>query len=300
MTRLTQHSLVDPLTRYPRPDFPRQREQPAPGLTGPMDPRPDHGEDTYVGAGRLAGRRALITGADSGIGRATAIAFAREGADIVLSYLPAEEEDAAEVARLVEAAGRRAVLAPGDISDEAFATSLVQTALRELGGLDTVALIAGRQVNVDDIADLATEDFEATFRVNVTAMFWICKAAVAVLPKGGSIITTGSIQGYQPSPGLLDYASTKAAIINFSRGLAKQVASKGVRVNVVCPGPVWTPLQPSGGTPIDELSSFGASVPIGRPGQPAEVAPAYVYFASGESSYVTGETLGVTGGNHLA
>jgi len=293
-----QYAMRDPTTQYPQPEF-RKQPQEAPGLARDMDPKPDHGETSYKGFGRLAGRKALITGADSGIGRATAIAFAREGADIVLSYLPSEQADAQEVVALIEETGRKAISIPGDIGDERFCSQLVQTGAQALGGLDILVNVAGKQTAVPDIAELTTEQLEATFRTNVFAMFWLCKAAIPLLPRGGSIINTTSIQGYQPSPSLLDYAATKAAIANFTHALAKQVAEKGIRVNGVAPGPVWTPLQTSGGQPQDKIPELGSSVPLGRPGQPAELAPIYVLLASQESSYVTGEIYGVTGGNHL-
>jgi NAD(P)-dependent dehydrogenase (short-subunit alcohol dehydrogenase family) len=264
-----------------------------------MNPKPDHGEESYQGAKRLIGRKALVTGADSGIGRATAIAFAREGADVVMSYLPSEEADAKEVVNLIEASGRRAIPCPGDIRDETFCKSLIDRTVTELGGIDILANIAGKQIAIDDITKLDTEQLEATFRTNVYAMVWLCKYAIPHMPPGASIINTASIQSYQPSPALLDYASTKAAIVAFTKALAKQVASKGIRVNAVAPGPVWTPLQPSHGQPPEKIPEFGAQTPLGRPGQPVEVAPAYVFFASQESSYITAEVLGVTGGNHL-
>jgi NAD(P)-dependent dehydrogenase (short-subunit alcohol dehydrogenase family) len=294
-----QFAMQDPTTQYPQPEFEKQ-PQSAPGLAKDMRPKPDHGETSYKGFGRLAGRRALITGADSGIGRAVAIAFAREGADVALSYLPSEEADAREVVSLIEKAGRKAVPLPGDISDEAFCTTLVTDAARQMGGLDILVNVAGKQTAVKDIADLSTEQFEATFRTNVFALFWLCKAALPHMPAGGTIINTTSIQSYQPSPMLLDYASSKAAITAFTHSLAKQVVGKGIRVNAVAPGPVWTPLQPSGGQPQENIPPFGAEVPMKRPGQPAELAPIYVVLASQESSYVTGEVYGVTGGNHLS
>ncbi|AJW96151.1 MULTISPECIES: SDR family oxidoreductase [Burkholderia] len=293
-----QTTMRDPLTQYPRPDFEKQ-PQPAPGLAREMRPKPDHGEQSYRGSGRLKGRRALITGADSGIGRAVAIAFAREGADLALNYLPSEEADAREVVELVEAAGHKAIALPGDIGDEAFCQRLVDEAVANLGGLDILVNVAGKQVYVEKIADLPTEQLEATFRTNVFAMFWLCKAALPHLPPGATIINTTSIQSYQPSPGLLDYASTKAAITAFTHAFAKQVIDQGVRVNAVAPGPIWTPLQPSGGQPQEKVEVFGSEAPIKRPGQPAELAPVYVLLASQESSYVTGEVYGVTGGNHL-
>jgi NAD(P)-dependent dehydrogenase (short-subunit alcohol dehydrogenase family) len=298
MSTTSQYTMQDPTKQYPRPTFPKQTQS-EPGLARVMKPKPDHGEESYKGTGRLTNRKALVTGADSGIGRATAIAFAREGADVLLSYLPAEEPDAKEVVKLIEDAGRKAICCPGDISDETFCKQLIDRAVDELGGLDILANIAGKQIAVDDIAKLDTEQLEATFRTNVFAMFWLCKYAIPHMPAGASIINTASIQSYQPSPTLLDYASTKAAIVAFTQALAKQVAGKGIRVNAVAPGPVWTPLQPSHGQPSDKIPEFGGQTPLGRPGQPAEIAPAYVFFASQESSYITAEVLGVTGGNHL-
>ena len=297
-TNLNQYAMQDPLKQYPHPPFDKQPQSP-PGLAQDMSPKPDHGEESYKGFGRLAGRKALITGADSGIGRATAIAFAREGADIILNYLPSEEKDAMEVVALIEAAGQKAVQLPGDISEENFCKTLVEKGHSALGGLDIVVNVAGKQQAQESIEDLTTELFDQTFKTNVYAMFWICKAALPHLPPGATIINTTSIQAYSPSPNLLDYASTKAAIVAFTKSLAKQVASKGIRVNAIAPGPVWTPLQSSGGQPSEKIPEFGAKVPLGRPGQPAELAPIYVVLASQESSYVTGEVYGVTGGNPL-
>jgi NAD(P)-dependent dehydrogenase (short-subunit alcohol dehydrogenase family) len=294
-----QYEMQDPTKQYPAPPFPEQDEQTAPGEARKMNPKPDHGEESYKGFGRLKGRKALITGADSGIGRAAAIAYAREGADIALSYLPSEEADAKEVIALIEAEGRKAIPLPGDIQDEAFCVKLVEDARKGLGGLDLLVLVAGHQQAHESILDITTEEFDTTFKTNVYAMFWLCKAALPHLPPGGSIINTSSIQAYSPSPQLLDYAATKGTIVNFTKALAKQVAEKGIRVNCVAPGPVWTPLQASGGQPIEKLPEFGAKVPLGRPGQPAEFGPIYVFLASQESSYVTGETYGVTGGNML-
>jgi NAD(P)-dependent dehydrogenase (short-subunit alcohol dehydrogenase family) len=291
-----QTSPQDPTTRYPQPPQPEQ-EQPVPGLAGEMTPRPDHGEESYVGSGRLEGRRAVVTGADSGIGRAAAIAFAREGADVVLSYLESEQADADEIIALVEKAGRRAVAVPGDLSTEEGNKALVETAVHELGGIDVLVSVAGHQQAVQAIADLSTEQFDETFRTNVYGLFWLCKAALPHLDPGASIITTSSVQAYNPSPQLLDYAATKAAINTFSKALAQQVAERGIRVNVVAPGPFWTPLQVSGGQPTEALPSFGEQAPLGRAGQPAELAGAYVYLASGESSYTTASTLSVTGGS---
>ncbi|QNB17574.1 SDR family oxidoreductase [Paraburkholderia tropica] len=295
---LNQYTMQDPTKQYPAPDFERQ-PQPAPGLAQEMTPRPDHGEASYQGFGRLRGRRALITGADSGIGRAVAIAFAREGADVALNYLPSEEPDAQEVIALTQSAGANTIALPSDIGDEGFCQHLVRDSIAQLGGVDVLVNVAGKQHYVERIADLETEQFEATFRINVFAMFWLCKAALPHMPPGATIINTSSIQSYQPSPGLLDYASTKAAITAFTHALAKQVASRGIRVNAVAPGPVWTPLQPSGGQPQEKVEQFGAETPMKRPGQPAELAPVYVLLASQESSFVTGEIYGVTGGHHL-
>lgn len=298
MSTTTQYTFQNPVTQYPHPPFPKQK-QPEPGLAKKMNPKPDHGEETYVGKQRLWGRKALVTGADSGIGRATAIAYAREGADLVINYLPSEQADADEVIEILKKTGRKVVAMPGDISDEKFCKDLVDKAVEELGSIDILANIAGKQVAVEDIQDISTDQFDKTMKTNIYAMFWICKYALPHLPAGASIINTASIQSYQPSPTLLDYASTKAAIVAFSKSLAKQVAEKGIRVNVVAPGPVWTPLQPSQGQPQEKIPTFGEQTPMGRPGQPAEVAPAYVFFASQESSFITAEVLGVTGGQHL-
>jgi NAD(P)-dependent dehydrogenase (short-subunit alcohol dehydrogenase family) len=292
-----QTILVDPLTQYPRPPFPRQKRQDPPGLASLMNPPPDHGEKSYKGSGRLAGRKALITGGDSGIGRAAAIAFAREGADVAFNYLPVEEPDAQDVVQLIQDAGRKAVPLPGDIREEAFCNKLVNDAARELGGLDILVSNAAKQLSVANIEDLTTEQFEATFKTNVFAMFWIVKATLRYMPRGGSIVCTTSINAYEPSENLLDYAATKAAIMNFTKGLAKQIANRGIRVNAVAPGPFWTPLQPSGGQPLDKLVNFGVDSPMGRPGQPAELAPIYVLLASDESSYATGQVYAAVGGN---
>jgi NAD(P)-dependent dehydrogenase (short-subunit alcohol dehydrogenase family) len=281
--------------RFPAPPFERQK-QPFPGLACKMVPRPDHGETSYKGSDRLAGRKALITGGDSGIGRAAAIAYAREGADVAINYLPAEEEDAREVIELIRAAGRKAVAIPGDIRDEAFCQQLVKQAATELGGLDILVNNAGRQQFRESIRDLTTEDFDATFKTNVYAMFWITKAALDYLPRGASIINTSSVQAYQPSDTLLDYAQTKAAIAAFTKSLAKQLGPEGIRVNAVAPGPYWTVLQACGGQPQEKLEQFGGSAPLGRPGQPAEIAPLYVTLASTESSYSSGQVWCSDGG----
>ncbi|MGY2079858.1 glucose 1-dehydrogenase [Modestobacter sp. SYSU DS0657] len=290
-----QFTFTDPTTMYRTDGFPEQ-SQDAPGLAQDLAPTADHGETSYRGTGRLTGRKALVTGADSGIGRAAAIAFAREGADVVLNYLPSEQADAEQVAALIEEAGRKAVLAPSDVSEETAARQLVHTALEALGGLDIVANIAGKQTFVDDLADVTSEQFDQTFKTNVYALFWIVQEALPHLPAGATIINTSSIQAYQPSPGLVDYATTKAAINTMSKALAQQLAPKGIRVNVVAPGPFWTPLQASGGQPTEALPEFGQETPLGRAGQPAELGPAYVFLASPESSYTTGATLHVNGG----
>ncbi len=293
-----QYEMQNPLEQYPKPEFPKQ-PQPVPGLASKMQPVPDHGEMSYKGFGRLKGRKALVTGGDSGIGRAAAIAFAREGADIVLNYLPEEEPDADEVVQLVEAEGRKAIKIPGDLKNESFCQELVRRAHEELGGLDLLVNVAGRQTSQQDISDITTEQFDETFKTNVYALFWICKAAIPLMPQGSTVINTASIQAYQPSETLLDYAPTKSAIVAFSKALSKQVLPKGIRVNVVAPGPFWTPLQVSGGQTQDKIEIFGSEVPMKRPGQPAECAPIYVFLASQESSYITGEVFGVTGGNTL-
>ena len=291
-----QYTLQNPVTQHPKPGPELKQYQEGPGLEKKMPIKPDAGEQSYRGTGRLIGRKALITGADSGIGRAVAIAFAREGADIVLSYMSSEESDAQEVVHLIKEAGRVAIPLPGDLKDETYCEQVVAQAVQQLGGLDILVNVAGKQQEVEDIANLTSQQFDETFKTNVYAMFWICKAALPHMPPGSTIINTSSVEAYKPSPILLDYATTKAAINTFSKALAGQVASKGIRVNVVAPGPVWTPLQVSGGQPTENLAEFGAQTPLGRPGQPAELAPAYVFLASPESSYVVGETLTVTGG----
>jgi NAD(P)-dependent dehydrogenase (short-subunit alcohol dehydrogenase family) len=280
---------------YPAPPFAEQ-PQPVPGLASKMIPVPDHGEKSYKGSGRLAGRKALITGGDSGIGRAVAIAYAREGADVAINYLPEEESDAAEVIQLIEAEGRKAIAIPGDIRTEAFCQQLVKEAASKLGGLDILVNNAGRQQFNESIRTLSTEDFDATFKTNVYAMFWITKAAVDYLPRGASIINTSSVQAFKPSEILLDYAQTKASIVAFTKSLAKQLGKEGIRVNAVAPGPYWTPLQSSGGQPQEKVQQFGEDSPLGRPGQPAEIAPLYVTLASTESSYTSGQVWCSDGG----
>jgi hypothetical protein len=281
-------------TEYPRPPFPKQ--QPWPGLASKMTPRPDHGETSYRGSGRLAGRKALITGGDSGMGRAAAIAFAREGADVAINYLPAEEPDAAEVIELIRRAGRKGVALPGDIREEAFCNRLVESAANQLGGLDLVVSNAARQVAQKSILDISTEQFDTTFKTNVYAMFWILKASVARMKPGAAIICTASINAYDPGEEIIDYAATKGAIAIFVKGLAKQLAPKGIRVNGVAPGPIWTPLQVTGGQPPEKLTEFGAKTPMGRAGQPAELAPLYVMLADNRASFTTGQIIGATGG----
>jgi NAD(P)-dependent dehydrogenase (short-subunit alcohol dehydrogenase family) len=290
-----QHTKQDPTEQYAPPDQQPAQEIEHPGLTQEMGLRPDHGEESYRGSGRLTGKRAVITGGDSGIGRAVAIAFAREGADVLISYLEDEEPDAQETVKLVEDAGRTAVSAPGDLQDPAYCRQIVERAVGELGGIDILVNNAAYQMQRDSIASITPEELERTFRTNILAMFYTCQAALEHMQPGSSIINTCSIQAYQPSPELLDYASTKAAIVNFTKGLAQEVGEKGIRVNVVAPGPIWTPLIPAT-MPAERVDSFGSETPLGRAGQPAELAPAYVFLASQESSYVTAETLGVTGG----
>jgi hypothetical protein len=289
------YTLQNPTKQYPQPKFKRQT-QTAPGSASKMMPRPDHGETSYRGCGRLPDRKALVTGGDSGIGRAAAIAFAREGADVAINYLPSEEKDAQEVIALIEQEGRKAIALPGDLSNEKFSRKLVKEAHKKLGGLDILACVAGKQHSVEKISELTTKQLEETYRVNVFALFWLCQEALPLMPPGGSIITTASIQATHPSPSLLDYAPTKAAILAFTRALARQVAGDGIRVNAVAPGPVWTPLQPSGGQLPKKIPTFGSETPMKRAGQPVEMAPLYVLLASQESSYVTGEVYGATGG----
>ena len=290
---------VNPLNQYYTEEFPTQYQEP-PAVQANMKPVPDCGETSYKGNGKLTGRKALVTGGDSGIGRAAAIAYAREGADVAINYLPEEQQDAEDVKKLIEAEGRKAVLIPGDLSEETFCKELIDTAYNELGGLDILALVAGKQQAVEDIMDLSTEQLRKTFEINVFSLFWVVKAALPYLPEGASIITTTSVQGYNPSPNLLDYASTKFAINGFTRGLAKQLAPKGIRVNSVAPGPIWTALQISGGQPSDAIPEFGQQAPLKRAGQPVELANVYVFLASNDASYVTAQIYGVTGGIELA
>ncbi len=290
-----QYASPDPTKARAQPDSAGERID-HPGLTGDMQEKPDHGEDSYRGSGKLTGRKAAVTGGDSGIGRAVALAFAREGADVLISYLDDEEEDAQETVQLIEDAGQVAVTVPGDIRDESHCRRIIDTALRDLGGLDILVNNAAYQMaQAGGIVDISTEQFDRVMKTNLYAMFWLCKAAVPHLRPGSSIINTASIQASSPSPELLDYATTKAGIVNFTKALAAGLAEQGIRVNSVAPGPIWTPLIPA--TMTDEkIAEHGKSTPMGRAGQPAEVAPAFVFFASGESNYITAEVLGVTGG----
>src|SRR4051812_46769847 len=287
---------TDPRSKYPKPPFKRQ-SQPWPGLARDMDPKPDHGETSYRGSGRLAGRKALITGGDSGMGRAAAIAYAREGADVAINYLPAEEPDAREVIQLIEQAGRKGLAIPGDLRDEAFCRRLVAEAVEKLGGLDIVVNNAGRQQARQSILDVSSEDFDATMKTNLYAPFWIIKAALPHLKAGSCIIGTTSEQAYDPSPDLYDYAQTKAATMNYVKSLAKQLGGRGIRVNGVAPGPIWTPLQVSGGATMEKLEKFGGQTPMGRPGQPAELGSIYVQLAAADASYANGQVYGSSGGS---
>ncbi|MCD2261922.1 SDR family oxidoreductase [Dietzia aurantiaca] len=290
-----QLTFQNPVTRYSTVEPPIQH-QPEPGLDAELEPKADHGESSYRGTGRLNGRKALITGGDSGIGAAVAIAFAREGADVALNYLPDEHADADRIREIIEREGRTAVLLPGDLTDKALCASVVSDAVDALGGLDILVNNAGKQVVAPSLEELPDEQLTDTYAVNILAMFRITKAALAHLTPGSTIINTTSIEAYQPAPNLLDYASAKAAINNFTKGLAQQLATKGIRVNAVAPGPIWTPLQVSDGQEKEDLPKFDQVSPMGRAGQPTELAPAYVFFTSSESSYVIGETLHVNGG----
>ena len=293
---MTTKKLEDPRTKYPKPPF-KGQSQPWPGLANKMEPRPDHGETTYRGSGRLAGRKALITGGDSGMGRAAAIAYAREGADVAINYFPTEQADADEVVAQIKEAGRKAVTVPGDLRDEDFCKKMVEDAVSQLGGLDIVVCNAARQQTRASILDVSSEDFDATMKTNIYAPFWILKAAVPHLPPGATIIGTTSEQATDPSPDLYDYAQTKAATTNYVKSLAKQLASKGIRVNGVAPGPIWTPLQVSGGATQEKLKEFGGKTPLGRPGQPAELGSIYVQLAANDASYATGQIYGAEGGS---
>ncbi|MFD9132725.1 SDR family oxidoreductase [Streptomyces bottropensis] len=286
----------NPVERHPRPDFPQQ-DQGHPGWTGAMDPPPDHGEDSYRGSGLLKDRKAVLTGGDSGIGRAVALAYAREGADVLFTHLPEEAEDARETSRLVEDAGRKAIAVPCDIRDEEQCRALVERAVAEFGRIDVLINNAAYQMSQPDgIGAISTEQFDRVVRTNLYGMFWLCRAALPHIPAGGSIINTTSVQAYKPSPHLLDYAMTKGAIVTFTQGLAQMVAADGVRVNAVAPGPVWTPLIPA---TLPDTQEFGKQAPLGRPAQPAEMAPAYVFLASERASFITAEILNATGGTPL-
>lgn len=293
-----RYKMQDPRTQYPQPPF-KPQHQSGPGLEKKMDPLPDCGETSYVGAGKLQGRKALVTGADSGIGRAVAIAFAREGADVAIGYLPSEEADAREVMKVLHETGVKAVALPGDIQDEIFCQELVKQAEKQLGGLDILVNNAGTMSSHADLLDITTAEFDKTVKTNIYALFWITKAAVPLMKPGSSIINTTSIQGYDPSKGIVDYAMTKAAIANFTKGASKQLISKGIRVNGVAPGPFWTPIQPTG-QPPEAVAKLGTGVTLGRPGQPVEIAPLYVLLAGQEGSYLTGEIFGATGGEGIA
>lgn len=295
MTARDQFSFTDPVARYARVEPPLQHQD-EPAVQGKMTPVPDLGEDTYRGTGRLTGRRALITGGDSGIGGATAIAFAREGADVVIVHRAGEEDDAAHVLSHIADAGRRGAAIVADITDPARCREIVAEAVAILGGLDILVNNAGKQTAVARVEDLTDEQFEATFRTNVFAPFWLIKAALEHLPAGATIINTASLEAYMPAPDRLDYAATKAAINNLSKGLAQQLAPRGIRVNVVAPGPTWTALQVSDGVSDEQMRAFDDENEYRRAGQPAEIAPAFVFLASAESGYVSGETLNVNGG----
>lgn len=292
---VAENGLADPVKEYPNPPFKKQ-SQPWPGLCSEMDPRPDHGEDSYKGTGRLNGRKALITGGDSGMGRAAAIAYAREGADVAINYLPEEEKDAAEVISLINAAGRKAVAIPGDLRKEEFCTRLIEETVLQLGGLDILVNNAARQQTKPSILDISTADFDATMKTNIYAPFWLIKAALPHLKPGSVIIGTTSVQAADPSEDLYDYAQTKAATTNYIRSLAKQLGPKGIRVNGVAPGPIWTALQVSGGATQEKLVNFGGNTPMGRPGQPAELASIYVQLAAADASYANGQIYGAAGG----
>lgn len=287
--------LEDPTTRYPKPPF-KSQSQLWPGLAGKMEPKPDHGEKSYKGSGRLKGRKALITGGDSGMGRAAAIAFAREGADVAINYYPTEEPDAQEVVALIKAEGRICIAIPGDLREEAFCKQLVADAVQGLGGLDIVVNNAARQQTRASILDVSTEDFDATMKTNIYAPFWTIKAALPHLKPGSVIIGTTSEQAYDPSPDLYDYAQTKAATMNYVKSLAKQLGPRGIRVNGVAPGPIWTPLQVSGGATQEKLVKFGGDTALGRPGQPAELASIFVQLAALDASFTTGNIYGSGGG----
>jgi NAD(P)-dependent dehydrogenase (short-subunit alcohol dehydrogenase family) len=288
----------DPREQHPKPEYPEQQLE-HPGLEGEMESEPDWGVSSYRGSGRLEDRKAVITGGDSGIGRAVALAFAREGADVLIAYLPEEEDDARETIRVVESEGRKAVGVPGDLRDESHCQTVVDRAVAEFGRIDVLVNNAAYQMSLENgIADLTTEQLRRTVETNLYAMFWLSQKSIPHMQSGATIINTTSIQAYEPSPQLIDYATTKAGILNFTKALALDLAPKGIRVNAVAPGPIWTPLIPAT-MPPEKVKSFGADTPLGRAGQPIEVATAYVYLASQESSYISGERIGVTGGKPL-
>lgn len=288
----------DPRTKYSNEDFPQQ-EQPIPGLQKELNPKPDCGETSYIGHGRLKNYKMLVTGGDSAIGRAAAIAYAKEGADVAINYLPAEQVDAEEVQQVIEEAGRKAVLIPGDIRNEQFNYDLVEQAYAQLGGLDNVTLVAGHQQYRDSIKAFDTASFTDTFETNVYPIFWTVQKAIDYLEPGATITTTSSVQGYNPSPILHDYAASKAAIISLTKSLSEELGAKGIRVNCVAPGPFWSPLQISGGQPQSKIPTFGQKEVLGRAGQPVELSGVYVHLAAEESSYTTGQVYGVTGGTQL-
>ncbi|PZE76162.1 MULTISPECIES: SDR family oxidoreductase [unclassified Curtobacterium] len=295
---MSQLDKQDPRTQFPQPPYPPQSQE-LPGGTNAMDPKPDHGETSYVGTGRMPGYRVLVTGADSGIGRAAAIAMAKEGADVALNALPEEQEDLEEVRDVIGDLGRKAVILPGDLTDEATCERIVAEAVSILGGLDSLVLVAGHQKVNEDITTTSTEDFDLTVKVNLYAMFWLCRAAVPHMAPGSTIVTTASVAAYQPQTRLLDYGMTKAGIITFTNGLAGQLASKGIRANCIVPGPIWTPLQPASYDSA-EIEHYGEGTPFGRPGQPVELGAAYVHLAGPESSYTSGSTLTIAGATGMA
>ncbi len=294
MSATENNKMENPVEQYPKPPFPDQEQQQTPGVESEMTPKADHGETSYKGSGKLTGRKAIITGGDSGIGRAVAIAFAREGADVLISYLN-EHDDAKETAKYVEEAGRKAVLVPGDIQDERHCKQIVDRALQELGQVDILVNNAAYQMSHESLQELSSEELDRTFRTNIYAMFYLCKEAEPHMKPGSTVINTTSVNAYKPSPGLLAYAATKGAIQNFTASLGQLWAEKGIRVNCVAPGPIWTPLIPST-MPPEKVKSFGQDVPLKRAGQPAELAPVYVLLASQDSSYMTSSTVQVTGG----
>lgn len=286
----------NPFTSYYTPPFNKQPQE-FPGLVSKMDPRPDHGEETYQGTGKMVGRKVMVTGGDSGIGRAAAIAYAREGADIVINYLPEEESDAQEVLELIKAAGQKGIGYPGDLRNETFCQDLIEATVRELGGLDCLVNSAGRQQYVDDFMDLTPDMFDWTLKTNLYALYWLVRAAVPHMPEGSSMVFTTSEEAYNPDGILTDYVMTKGGIESYTKSLAKAMLTRGIRVNAVAPGPFWTPLQVQGGQPQSAIANYGNTSQIGRPGQPAEIASLYVLLATTESSYLTGQIMGATGGD---